>query len=97
MICHVVLVRLRDGLGQEREDRFLAEAREVLGPIPGVRDLRVGRNLRSGSGHPFALVMDFDDEAALEAYQVHPEHQRFLVEIIGPLIADKLVLDYMTP
>ena len=38
--------------------------------------------------------MDFADEAALEAYQVHPEHRRFLADIIGPIVEDKQVLDY---
>ena len=97
MISHVVLIRLRGGLGREREDRFLAQAREVLGPIPGVRNLKVGRNLRRDGSHPFALVMDFDDEAALKAYQVHPEHQRFLADIIGPIVEDKQVVDYVIP
>jgi hypothetical protein len=97
MISHLVLIRLRPDLGGEREDRFLAQARSVLGPIPGVRNLRVGRNLRSGSPHPFALVMDFADEASLQAYQVHPEHQRFLADIIGPIVEDKQVLDYVVP
>ena len=97
MISHLVLIRLRGGLGHEREERFLAQAREVLGPIPGVRDLKVGRNLRPDATHPFALVMDFADEAALKAYQVHPEHQRFLADIIGPIVEDKQVLDYVMP
>ena len=97
MISHLVLIRLRDGLGEEREEWFLAQAREVLGRIPGVANLRVGRNLRAECVHPFALVMDFADEAALQAYQVHPEHQRFLADIIGPLVADKQVLDYVVP
>ncbi len=97
MISHLVLIRLRGGLGEEREERFLAQAREVLGPIPGVRDLKVGRNLRPDATHPFALVMDFADQAALEAYQVHPQHRRFLADIIGPIVEDKQVLDYLTP
>jgi hypothetical protein len=96
MISHLVLIRLRDGLGHAREEQFLAQARGVLGPIPGVENLRVGRSLRPGA-HPFALVMEFADEAALQAYQVHPEHQRFLAEIIGPVVEDKVVLDYRVP
>ena len=94
MICHVVLIRLRGDLGREREERFLDQARETLGPIPGVRELRVGRSIRTGDAHPFALVMDFADEQALESYQVHSEHRRFLSDIIGPIVEDKQVLDY---
>ena len=97
MISHLVLIRLRGGLGRDGEERFLAQAREVLGPIPGVRNLRVGRNLRPEGTHPFALVMEFADEGALQAYQVHPEHQRFLATIIGPIVEDKQVLDYVVP
>ena len=44
--------------------------------------------------HPIALIMDFEDESALESYQVHPEHQRFVAEIVGPLQDDKKVYDY---
>jgi len=94
MICHVVLIRLRGDLDRDREERFLEQARETLGPIPGVVNLRVGRGIRAGDAHPFALVMDFADEAALEAYQVHPEHRRFLSDVIGPIVEDKQVLDY---
>lgn len=97
MICHLVLIRLRADLGREREERFLEQARQTLGPIPGVRNLRVGRSIRDGDAHPFSLVMDFADEEALRAYQVHPEHQRFLTDIIGPIVEDKQVLDYRAP
>lgn len=97
MICHVVLVRLRDDLSEEATERFLEQAREVLGAIPGVRNLRAGRDIRGDSSHPCALVMEFADRDALEAYQVHPEHRRFLDEIIGPIVEDKLVLDYEAP
>ena len=41
-----------------------------------------------------AGVMEFDDEAALESYQVHPEHVRFRDELLAPLVDEKLVFDY---
>lgn len=97
MICHVVLIRLRDDVSDEATARFLEQARRVLGPIPGVTHLRVGRSIRRAESHPCALVMEFSDREALEAYQVHPEHQRFLDEIIGPIVEDKVVLDYEVP
>ena len=94
MICHIVLIRLEDGLSRQQTEDFLAEARNLLGAIPGVRNLRVGSTLRDDSSHPLALVMDFENSEALEAYQVHPEHQRFLADVIGPIVADKRVLDF---
>ena len=96
MIHHIVLLRLKPEISAEETDAFVKEARRVLGPIPGVRDLRVGRGLgvKAEAAHPIALLMDFADDEALEAYQVHPEHQRFVHEIVGPIQDDKQVYDY---
>jgi hypothetical protein len=93
MICHVVLIRLKD---ESEGARLLARARELLGLIPVVRNLRVGTGLgkKDERAHPFALVMEFDDEAALEAYQVHPRHQEFVKDVVSPLQEDKKVFDY---
>ena len=97
MISHVVLIRLKSDVDPPTAERFLGEAREVLGPIPGVRNLRVGRGMgiKADVDYPYGLVMEFEDEAALEAYQVHPEHQRFVKEILGPIGDDKKVFDYV--
>ena len=94
MICHVVLLRLRDEVGADKSDWILQQARELLGSIPGVRNLIVGMGIKPDYSHPICLVMEFDDEAALQAYQVHPEHVRFRDEILGPLVGDKKVHDY---
>jgi hypothetical protein len=96
MICHVVLIRLKRGLGEEGETRLLQRARELLGPIPVVRNLRVGKGLakKDERDYPFALLMEFDDEVALEAYQVHPRHQEFVKDVVGPMQEDKKVFDY---
>lgn len=96
MICHLVLIRLKDDVSAEGADAFMAEADRILAPIPGVRNLRVGRGLgvKAEVSHPIALVMEFEDEAALDGYQVHPEHQRFVREVVGPIQDDKQVYDY---
>ncbi|TDI48316.1 MAG: Dabb family protein [Acidobacteria bacterium] len=97
MLHHFVLLRLKADITPQQTDAFINEAREVLGPIQGVQNLRVGFGLgvKSERSYPIALIMDFEDEAALEAYQVHPEHQRFVKEIVGPIQDDKQVYDYL--
>lgn len=96
MICHIVLIRLQPGISRSEEDAFLQQAKAILEPIPGVQNLRAGRGLgvKSEVDYPFALVMEFADEKALEGYQVHPEHRRFVEEVVGPVQDDKLVYDY---
>lgn len=96
MICHVVLIRLKETVSDSEGSELLRRAKELLGPIPSVRNLRVGRGLgkKDEVSHPYALVMEFDDEKGLEAYQVHPDHQAFVREVVGRLQADKKVYDY---
>ncbi len=96
MICHIVLIRLKNSVPDQEAGAFLGTAKELLGAIPTVRNLRVGRGIgiKADVSHPYALAMDFDDDAALEAYQVHPDHQRFVKDILGPIQDDKQVYDY---
>ncbi len=96
MICHVVLIRLKKGLGESAGAALLERARELLAPIPGVHDLRLGRGLgkKAEIDYPWALVMEFEDESSLQAYQAHPDHQRFVREVVDPVQDDKKVFDY---
>jgi len=96
MICHVVLIRLKEGATPADGERLVASAREMLAPIPGVRNLRVGRGLgyKAEVSYPYALVMEFEDEQALEGYQVHEEHRRFVRDVVDPIQDDKKVYDY---
>jgi len=93
MICHVVLIRLKKE-EIEKTQWVLDQAREVLSTIPGVHNLRVGKGIKIDYPYPISFVMDFDDETALQAYQVHPDHRRFVDEILGPVVGDKQVYDY---
>ena len=96
MICHIVLVRLKKDVSEADGREFMTRAERVLGAIPTVRNFRIGRGLgvKSEREHPIAIVMDFEDETALESYQIHPDHQRFVSDILGPIQDDKRVYDY---
>ncbi len=96
MISHMVLIRLKPGLGDTAGAELLEQAKKLLGPIPSVRNLRLGRGLgkKAEVDYPYALVMEFEDEEALESYQVHSDHQRFVHEVVGPVQDDKKVFDY---
>ncbi len=96
MICHVVLIRLKKGLGEAEGAKLLEQAERLLRPIPHVRNLRLGRGLgkKAEVDYPYALVMEFEDEKALQGYQVHERHQRFVREVVDPVQDDKKVFDY---
>ncbi|MDF1505930.1 Dabb family protein [Roseisolibacter sp. H3M3-2] len=87
MFVHAVYFYLRDGLSPEERARFDA----------GVRSLRDIETVRQGwvgvpaptdrpvieRGYHTALVLLFADQAAHDAYQTHPVHDRFRAECAG--------------
>ncbi len=97
MIRHIVLFTLAaDDETQRRDDAHgIAERLEALETqIPGIQSIRVDRDLGLVAGHwDVALVSEHDDNAALEAYQVHPAHKE-AAAWIGTVVSDRAVVDY---
>lgn len=97
MIRHIVLFKLSaDDELQRRDDAHgIAERLEALETqIAGIQSIRVDRDLGLVAGHwDIALVSEHDDNAALEAYQVHPAHKE-AAAFIASVISDRAVVDY---
>jgi stress responsive alpha/beta barrel protein len=97
VIRHVVAFRLSAPDARQRKVD-LAGMRERLEPlgrsVAGVFDLRVHGDLGLVDSHWHAvLVSDHPDNAALEAYQAHPEHVA-AVEWVNTVVADRAVVDF---
>lgn len=97
MIRHIVLFRLAATDDAQRRDdaHGIAERLEALETqIAGIQSIRVDRDLGLVAGHwDVALVSEHDDNAALEAYQVHPAHKE-AAAWIGSVVTDRAVVDY---
>jgi len=95
MIEHIVLFRWTDTATQEAKDKVMTELRKLKNKIPGIVDLSCGANFCDrAKGYEHGLVVRFNDRAALQAYGPHPDHQRVVQELITPIRADVLALDY---
>lgn len=95
MIEHLVLFQWKTDASPEAIARVMNELRALQSQIPGIRDMTCGTNFSARSqGYTHALVIRFEDRAALEAYGPHPAHQRVVQEFIGPIRVETLVMDY---
>ena len=95
MIEHIVLFRWTDTASQEAKESAMTELRNLKGKIPGIVDLSCGANFCDrAKGYTHGLVVRFTGRAALEAYSPHPDHQRVVQNLIKPIAADILALDY---
>src|SRR6218665_956703 len=78
MIRHTVAFRLIHPEGSPEEADFLETGRRVLTGIPGVEDFTISRQTSPKSEHRFQFAMTFADQAAYDAYNVHPDHVGFV-------------------
>jgi hypothetical protein len=81
MFVHAVYFWLRNDLNRSETDKFRAGLRSLVS-IEGVRHGYIGKPAATDRpvidrSYSASLVLVFDDEAAQEAYQVHPVHDRF--------------------
>lgn len=80
-IRHVVSLKLASTDSDEKAEQA-AKIREGLNSLVGVVDeiraMDVGADVVGRGNWDVVLIADFDDLAALDRYQVHPEHKKVL-------------------
>jgi hypothetical protein len=83
VIAHIVLLQPRPDLTEQQRDEALATLRRAAADVPGIRRLRLGRQVKHGlpgyeqlmpQDFEFALIVELDDMNALKAYLEAPAH-----------------------
>ena len=98
---HQVYFWLREGGTAGDAARLVEGCRTHLSNIPGVLRLLVGTPAGTpravvDNSYAVALLVEFADQAGHDAYQVHPDHQRFVAEC-GPLWSRVQIYDALVP
>ena len=93
MIRHTVVFRLRHPRGSQGETAFLKDAR-ILGKIPSVQKFEQLRQVSPKNDFHFGFSMEFEHQAAYDAYNEHPDHVSFVRDRWVPEVADFLEIDY---
>ncbi len=86
MIRHIVLVRFQADVQEDTISGIFANLNAIMGKIPGLGPINSGRSEspeRIERGYLHGFTIDFDDWAALAAYQDHPEHRRVGAALIA--------------
>jgi len=93
MIQHTVVLKLKYPKGSPEEKEFLSAAAK-LALIPGVHNFQSLRQIGKKNDFDYGLSMEFDNMAAYEAYNVHPDHNRFVTTYWAKYVEKFLELDY---
>jgi hypothetical protein len=94
MIRHTVAFALRHAAGSP-EERAFRDAARVLAGIPGVERFERLRQVSAKNGFSWGFSMEFADEAAYAAYNVHPAHEAFVRDRWVPEVAEFMEIDYV--
>ncbi len=98
-VQHVVIAWLKEP-GNAEHRRRLIEASRDLAAIPGVVRVAAGEPLPArrpveDASYDVAVVLTFESRAALDAYQVDPQHKRAVAEVLQPLVRRIVVYDFV--
>lgn len=94
MITHLVFFRLKDtSPGSLERTKSVLEG--LRGKIPDLLSLEVGVNIVEQSrAYDLALITKFPHLAALDAYQVHPEHLKVVAHMGEVLREPSVSVDF---
>jgi hypothetical protein len=96
-ILHVVAWKLTATDSAERAEhaaQITARLGGLVGVIEEIRSLRVGPDVVGGANWDIALVAEYDDEAALARYQVHPAHVE-AAAYVKSVVAERMAVDLL--
>jgi len=91
MIKHVVMFQFAP---EHKADLELAKQKleALVGKVPSLKHMEVGINFLPGDrAMDLVLIAQMEDEAGLEAYQVHPAHQEIVAFIKPRAVLSKTV------
>jgi quinol monooxygenase YgiN len=98
MVKHIVVWKLKESAeGADKKENALKirKALEAIrNTIPGMIRLEVGMDFSSTeTSGDIVLYSEFEDRAALEVYQAHPEHQK-AAAFVRSVVAERRLIDY---
>ena len=94
MIRHTVVFTLKHPQCSAEEKKFLEDAL-ALSRIPGVQSFERLRQVSAKNSYKFGFSMEFADQAAYTAYDVHPTHGAFVRDRWKLEVADFMEIDYV--
>ncbi|MET4783462.1 Dabb family protein [Glaciihabitans sp. UYNi722] len=99
MIKHIVSWKIAAEDADTRSEhatQIVAKLQSLVGVVPSIRALSVGSTVVDGPNHwDLGLIVDFDDEAGLQAYQDNPDH-RAVAAFIRSVISQQATVDFLS-
>ncbi|MBK1876203.1 Dabb family protein [Pelagicoccus mobilis] len=96
VLRHVVCLKYKDDVTAEQKADVIKDIYDLPNKIKELKYLELGEEVSvegKNKGFTQVITMTFADEAGRDIYLPHPDHVA-LVDKVGPLLEDVLVVDY---
>ncbi len=94
MVHHLVLFKLKPGVGDDGVEWMMRQTRIHLLKIPEVLNVKCGKRITPDSEWDFFLSVDVESMEKLAVYRDDPNHVKFVENVIRPNTVDRLAIDY---
>ena len=92
---HVVLLKWKDGTDSASRSAVREGLAALPSQIPELRSYLFGEDRGLVPGNfDFAIVAEFEDEAAWRVYVDHPSHQDVIARLIQPIVAQRVAVQF---
>ena len=94
-VIHIVLFKWKEDASPSAIAEVVVGLQRLAQEIPGILDLSCGENFSTRSqGFHTGVVVRFTDRNALDEYGPHASHQAVVQNLIAPIRADVIAVDY---
>jgi quinol monooxygenase YgiN len=95
MLTHIVIFTWIADASEAQVAAFEQALTQLAAELRDLVSMRHGRDLkiREGNGD-YALIATFPDKAGWDAYQAHPKHKAFVRDVVTPLQASRLTIQF---
>ena len=95
MVKHIILWKLKEEFNNNDIKSEMKKELELLkGIIPGLLEIKIQTEKLATSNADVMLYSEFEDEASLKGYAVHPEHVRVADSKVRPFTETRLCIDF---
>ena len=94
MVQHIVMWKFKPEVTTAQQQEMKQQLEALLGVVPSLKSIQVGLDeSKKPAAMDMVLLTTFDDLEGLNAYAVHPAHQK-VVAFVKPLVLDRAVVDF---
>ena len=93
MVTHIVIFKWVPGVTSDQVSAFSDKLTSLASDLGAVISHGPDLAFREGNGD-YALVATFADQAAWKSYQADPRHQAFVRDVVTPIQASRLTIQF---